>query len=52
MLGLLMCSDVWVCLTDEERCIPFVLVEQGYDVWVRGVIVNRNTSTNASCFET
>ncbi|KAG9012290.1 hypothetical protein FRB94_006321 [Tulasnella sp. JGI-2019a] len=31
--GLLMCSDVWVCLTDEERCIPFVLAEQGYDVW-------------------
>jgi len=28
-----MCSEVWVCLTDEERCIPFVLVEQGYDVW-------------------
>lgn len=33
--GLLMNSEVWVCLTDEERCIPFVLVENGYDVWVR-----------------
>lgn len=33
--GLLMNSEVWVCLTDEERCLPFHLVEKGYDVWVR-----------------
>ncbi|KAF8070420.1 triacylglycerol lipase [Lyophyllum atratum] len=32
--GLLMNSEVWVCLTDEERCLPFTLVEQGYDVWL------------------
>lgn len=32
--GLLMNSEVWVCLTDERRCLPFVLAEQGYDVWV------------------
>jgi lysosomal acid lipase/cholesteryl ester hydrolase len=32
--GLLMNSEVWVCLTTEERCLPFVLVEQGYDVWL------------------
>ena len=32
--GLLMNSEVWVCLTDEERCLPFALVEKGYDVWV------------------
>lgn len=32
--GLLMNSEVWVCLTDEERCLPFYLVEMGYDVWV------------------
>ncbi|KAJ7594622.1 triacylglycerol lipase [Mycena floridula] len=32
--GLLMSSEVWVCLTDEERALPFVLVEQGYDVWL------------------
>ncbi|GAB7331257.1 hypothetical protein MBLNU13_g02715t1 [Cladosporium sp. NU13] len=31
--GLMMNSEVWVCLTDRERCLPFVLVEQGYDVW-------------------
>ena len=27
-------SEVWVCLSDKERCLPFVLVENGYDVWV------------------
>ena len=32
--GLMMNSEVWVCLTEKERCLPFVLVEKGYDVWV------------------
>jgi lysosomal acid lipase/cholesteryl ester hydrolase len=32
--GLMMNSDVWVCLTEKERCLPFALVERGYDVWV------------------
>ncbi|KAG9237676.1 Alpha/Beta hydrolase protein [Amylocarpus encephaloides] len=32
--GLLMNSEVWVCLTDEKRCLPFKLVEKGYDVWL------------------
>lgn len=32
--GLLMNSEVWVAITDEDRCLPFALVEQGYDVWV------------------
>ncbi|KAF9230727.1 Alpha/Beta hydrolase protein [Melanogaster broomeanus] len=32
--GLLMNSEVWVCLTDEDRCLPFVLAEQGFDVWL------------------
>lgn len=31
--GLLMNSEIWVCLTDAQRCLPFVLVEQGFDVW-------------------
>ncbi|KAF8893876.1 triacylglycerol lipase [Infundibulicybe gibba] len=31
--GLLMNSEIWVCLTDAERSLPFVLVEQGFDVW-------------------
>jgi len=32
--GLLMNSEVWVCLTDASRSLPFVLAEQGYDVWL------------------
>jgi len=32
--GLLMNSEVWVCITERERCLPFLLVERGYDVWV------------------
>ncbi|KAL1958683.1 hypothetical protein VTO42DRAFT_4026 [Malbranchea cinnamomea] len=32
--GLLMNSEVWVCLTEEQRCLPFRLVELGYDVWL------------------
>ena len=32
--GLMMNSEAWVCLTERERCLPFMLVEKGYDVWV------------------
>jgi lysosomal acid lipase/cholesteryl ester hydrolase len=32
--GLLMNSEIWVCLTEAERALPFVLAEQGYDVWL------------------
>ena len=32
--GLMMNSEVWVCLTEKERSLPFMLVEKGYDVWV------------------
>ncbi|KAI5856439.1 Alpha/Beta hydrolase protein [Tricharina praecox] len=32
--GLLMDSEVWVCLLDKEQCLPFVLAEKGYDVWL------------------
>ncbi|KAL2137912.1 hypothetical protein VTI28DRAFT_7848 [Corynascus sepedonium] len=31
--GLLMNSEVWVCLTDAQRTLPFTLVEKGFDVW-------------------
>lgn len=32
--GLMMNSEVWVCLSEKERCLPFQLVEKGYDVWL------------------
>jgi lysosomal acid lipase/cholesteryl ester hydrolase len=32
--GLMMNSEVWVCLTEQEKCLPFLLVDRGYDVWV------------------
>jgi lysosomal acid lipase/cholesteryl ester hydrolase len=32
--GLMMNSEVWVALTERERCLPFELVERGYDVWL------------------
>lgn len=32
--GLMMNSEVWVCITEHERCLPFLLVDQGYDVWL------------------
>ena len=27
-------SEVWVCLLEKECCLPFVLIEKGFDVWV------------------
>jgi lysosomal acid lipase/cholesteryl ester hydrolase len=32
--GLLMNSEVWVCLNSEERSLPFALASAGYDVWL------------------
>ncbi|KAK6336219.1 cholesterol esterase [Orbilia brochopaga] len=32
--GLMMNSEVWVCNLQPEKCLPFVLAEQGYDVWL------------------
>lgn len=33
-------SEVWVCLLDKEQCLPFVLAEKGYDVWVRATYIS------------
>lgn len=49
--GLLMNSEVWVCLTDESRCLPFMLVDQGFDVWASytfHAVYIKNMLTNAS----
>ncbi|KAH9950564.1 triacylglycerol lipase [Amylocystis lapponica] len=32
--GLLMNSEVWVCLTESQRSVAFTLVELGFDVWL------------------
>lgn len=32
--GLLMNSEVWVVNLDPSRCLPFVLADLGYDVWL------------------
>jgi lysosomal acid lipase/cholesteryl ester hydrolase len=34
MHGFMMNSEVWVCLPNEQQCLPFILAEQGYDVWL------------------
>lgn len=40
--GLLMNSEVWICLTDAQRALPFVLVEKGFDVWVCNSLLDQS----------
>ncbi|KAK0655918.1 alpha/beta-hydrolase [Cercophora newfieldiana] len=50
--GLLMNSEVWVCQTDEQRVLPFVLVEKGFDVWLGNNRGNKYSKKSIHCSPT
>ncbi|KAK9234154.1 putative lipase [Lipomyces kononenkoae] len=46
--GLLGTSENFVCVTDAKRCLPFLLVEQGYDVWLGNNRGNKYSAKHVS----
>lgn len=34
IVGLLDCSATWFLQANKSDCLPYLLAEQGYDVWV------------------
>lgn len=50
--GLMMNSEVWVALTERERCLPFELVERGYDVWLGNNRGNKYSKKSVHCAPT
>lgn len=45
-------SEVWVSLTDAQRCLPFELVERGFDVWFGNNRGNKYSKKSINCSPT